>query len=171
MSRKLKMTQKQFKQYLLDRYVTNDGYKVSDRELWSDETFMNETGMFQYEKFTNKKCMVSLGTISYYKSKLSVKERDVYDYHFNYTKIVKIPFEKFTNKLTSNLINNRGVRKNILSQDQIKSKLIKYLNFPKHFQNYTYSFVRSMAYNIWEESGLDPIKSFSEFNKSIGLGE
>ena len=86
MKNKLKISEHDFKNYLLNHYVDEEGNKVSDRVLWSTQEFFDYTGMYAVNKFTEERQICSTGTISYWKKKLELKEEDIYDYHKNITK-------------------------------------------------------------------------------------
>lgn len=161
---KLKISETQFKQYLLDHYIDEEGRKVSDRVVWGSEEFFDITGMYSVNKFTKERQMLSTGTISYWKSKLKVKEEDVYIYHKKVTKrITDVSFEEWSRK------NNKGYTKDVstYNRDTIKRKLIKYAGLPEKYHLKSLDELVLLVLKTWEALGLDAENEMTTFYKRI----
>ena len=163
MNKKLKISEKDFKSYLLSNYVDEDGNKVSDRILWSTEEFFDYTGMYSINKYTGEKQMVSTGTISYWKDKLDVKEEEIYKYNTTVTNRIKVDFEEWSRK------NNKGYtkEKSISSNDTIKRKLIKYVGLPKKYEYMSLDDVSRLALSMWKNLGFNAEEEMKKFYKRV----
>lgn len=163
MKGKLKISEKQFRDYLLDKYLNDNLEKVSDRELWSSEDFFDYTGMYSINKYTGERKILSTGTISYWKSKLNIKEKDVYDYHKKVTKKLKdIPYSQWSK------MNNKGhKRKRTLTENAIKIQLIKYVGLPEYYKLKTLSMVTEIVYRTWKSLGLDAEVEMKKFYNKL----
>lgn len=161
-SRKLKLSEEEFKEYLLDKYVDEQGQKVSVRLLWGTEEFMNHTGMFKINKYTKKKERVSEGTISYYNKKLELTERDIFEYHRQITKRIPVTttFEEWSRK------NNKGyTREELLNQDTIKRRMIKYFGLSESYIHFSHDKVRELC------SRLVGKEEITKFYESLKVGD
>lgn len=150
--KKLKLSDEDFKEFLLDNYIDQNGNKVSDRELWSSESFMEKTGMFKLDRFSKKKLCCSTGTISYWKKKLNVREKDVFDYNQKITQKIlnKIKYEEWSK------MNNRGYHKiELETPDRRKNRLIRILGLDQTFRNYTFEEIMRLIESFWEDMGLN----------------
>lgn len=163
MKSKLKISELQFREYLLEHYINENLEKVSDRELWGREDFFDYTGMYGLNKYTGERKILSTGTISYWKSKLNIKEKDVYEYHKKITKKLKnISYEDWSK------INNKGhARKSTFTENSIKNKLIKYVGLPKSYKNKTFMMVQEIVFRTWKSLGLDAEQEMYKFYTSI----
>lgn len=149
---KLKINEIQFKQYLLDHYIDDKGMKVSDRVVWDNDNFFELTGMYTINKFTGDRQMLSTGTISYWKKKLNVKERDVYNYHVTYTK--RIPKETTYSEWSRK--NNKGYPKETtFNRETTKRKLIKFAGLPQKYNHKSLDELILLVLKTWETLGLD----------------
>lgn len=158
MKNKLKISEHDFKNYLLNHYVDEEGNKVSDRVLWSTQEFFDYTGMYAVNKFTNERQICSTGTISYWKKKLELKEEDIYDYHKNITKKITCSFEEWSRK------NNKGyTRESTYNRDVIKRKLIKYANLPKKYSDMSLDEISNLALKLWETLGINANDEMRKF--------
>lgn len=161
MKTKLKISETAFKEYLISKYVDENGNKVSDRFLWGAEDFFEYTGMYGINKYTNKKQMVSTGTISYWKKKLQLKEEDIYRYHTSVTNRIKISFEEWSRK------NNKGYsRQKTNTRDSIKRKLILYTGLPDKYKHMSLDEVCRLATNLWKNLGFDEKEEMRKFYRS-----
>lgn len=162
---KLKITENEFKDYLLHHYVDENGAKISDRLLWSTEEFFDYTGMYAINKFTQKRTIVSTGTISYWKKKLNLNEENVYLFHKNITKKIdkNTTFEEWSRKF------NKGYKKNIktTNRETTKSKLIKYAGLPPKYSVKTLDEITMIAMKIWETVGVDPHSEMQRFYEEV----
>lgn len=163
MKNRLKISENDFKQYLLNHYIDDEGLKVSDRVVWGTEEFFEYTGMYSINKFTGDRKMVSTGTVSYWKEKLKVKEQDVYEYHKHVSKKIKndISFEEWSRK------NNKGYNKDVTTynRETIKRKLVKYAELPPKYQYKTLDELVTIVLKTWETLGLDAQEEMSKFYK------
>lgn len=120
---KLKITQSEFKKYLIDKLVDEEGNKVSVRKLIENPEFMDYTGLYQEDLAGNRK-PCSIGTMTgYINNKFKLSELALYEYHTEKTKRIKnIPFLEWSN------CRNRGkVKKdNNFSNDRLHSSFIKF---------------------------------------------
>lgn len=169
---KLKMTTEQFKQYLLDHYLDEENNKISERRLINMSSFMDDTGMFKLDTRTGVKTPISMGTIAYWKKKLNLKDYDVYKYHRDVTKRITIGYEEWTKsskRLNKNKKMGRGGLSKILiyTPELEKEKLVKECSFPKHFINYTLERLRNLAYELWEDMGINPVEELTRIQKDI----
>lgn len=147
---KLNISECNFQKYLLNNYVDKDGDKVSDRELWSSDKFMNDTGLFRKDKHSTKKVMVSMGTISYWKKKLGVDEKCIYHYHTTITKKISEPFESWSR------LNNAGHSKKKVTTDLARrSDLVKILNLSSEFKKYSVNIIMDYMRSIWRDTGMN----------------
>lgn len=145
LKRKLKISNEEFKEYLLDKYVDSNGDKVSVRAVWNDQDFMSYTGMFKINEYTGGQERVSEGTISYYNKKLGLQEKDIFDYHKNISKRIPatLSFEEWSRK------NNKGyTREEILNQETIKRRMIKYFGLTETYVHFSFSKVRELTERI-----------------------
>lgn len=156
---KLKLSEREFKRYLLENYIDNNLNKVSDRELWSRKEFFEYTGMYSINKYTKEKQMLSAGVISYWKNKLKIKEKDVYNYHITVTgKLIGITYEEWSK------LNNKGhTRIKTLTEDTIKRKLIKYVGLSDIYKQQTFGYVQESVYRFWKGLGLDAEQEMIKF--------
>ena len=161
MKSKLKITEKKFRDYLLQNYINENLEKVSDRDLWSREEFFDYTGMYSINKYTNERKMLSTGTISYWKQKLNIKEKDVYDYHRRNGRLKDISYSEWSK------MNNKGhVRIKTLTDETIKRKLIKYVGLSDNYKFQTLKYVQESVYRLWKGLGLNAdleMKKFYEY--------
>ena len=162
---KLKISEQDFRIYLLNHYVDENGAKVSDRVLWSTDEFFELTGMYSINKFTNKRTILSTGTISYWKKKLNLKEESVFLYHQNVTKKIPsdITYEEWSRKY------NKGYKKEIqtFNRDVIKKKLIKYAGLPNKYDNLTLDELTAVAMKIWTTIGIDAYLEMQKFYERV----
>lgn len=155
-SRKLRLSDDEFKEYLLDKYVDEQGQKVSVRQLWKEEAFMEHTGMFKLNKYTNEKERVSEGTISYHNKRLGLTEKEIFDYHQQITKRIPITtsFEEWSRK------NNKGyTREELINQDTVKRRMIKYFGLNENYIHYSHDKVRELCARL---VGREEIAKFYE---------
>jgi hypothetical protein len=155
-SRKLKLSEEDFKEYLLEKYVDEMGQKLSIRQVWETEDFMNYTGMFKINKYTGKKERCSEGTMSYYNKKLGLTEKDIFEYHQLITKKIPITttFEEWSRR------NNKGyTREEILNQETIKRRMIKYFDLSQTYHNFSPNKVRELAERLF---GVEEMEKFYE---------
>lgn len=163
MKSKLKITEKQFKDYLLENYINGNLEKVSDRDLWSREDFFDYTGMYTINKYTNERKMLSTGTISYWKQKLNIKEKDVFDFHKKNGKLKDITYFEWSK------LNNKGhIRKKTLTDETIKRKLIKYVGLSNVYKLQTLKYVQESVYRLWKGLGLDADLEMKKFYDFLG---
>lgn len=168
MKNKLKLSEFEFRSYLLESYIDENGNKVSDRELWGSEKFFEKTGLYKINKYTNKKCICSTGTISYWKSKLNLKEEDVFRYHKLFTKKIKddIEFEQWSKK------NNRGHKRiNTLTDDTIKRRMVKYFGLDDVYNHLTLEKAQSYLYELLSGLGTDAKVEISKFYETLKVGD
>lgn len=162
---KLKISEYDFKNYLLDHYVDDEGNKISDRVIWSSEEFYDYTGMFSVNKFTKIRQPVSTGTISYWKNKLDLKEEDIFSFHQEVTKKIKdnISFEEWSRK------NNKGYKKDksTYNRDVIKNKLIKHVGLPNKYTHMSLDNVSNLALKIWSTLGLNAEEEMKKFYEEV----
>lgn len=138
---------------------------MSDRVVWGDDKFFNITGMYSKNKFTGDKQMLSTGTISYWKTKLEVKEENVYEYHKNITKRIpkSLSYEDWSRK------NNKGYTKDVstFNRDTIKRKLIKYAGLPEKYHLKSLDELVMLVLKTWETLGLNAEDEMKNFYKKI----
>lgn len=169
---KLKMTSEQFKQYLLDNYLDENNNKISERKLINMPKFMEETGMYKLDTRTGVRTPISMGTIAYWKNKLNLKDYDIYKYHRDVTKRITIDYEDWTQS-SRRLNREKKIKKGVLKDTVVytpeleKEKLIKECSFPKHFVNYTLERLRNLAFELWEDMGLNPVDELTRIQKDI----
>lgn len=175
-ARKLKMSESEFREYLINNYVDEDGNKVSDRVLISSEKFIQDTGLYKIDKITGLIKPCSLGNISYWKSKLDLKEYDIYKHHKYVTgKIASyVEYEDWSNKAIKGRKKNKTI---CVSKRAYESKnyneknerllLIRVCGFPEHFENYTVEQVRQLALELWEDLGLDAREELLRVQESV----
>ncbi|MGL5100416.1 MAG: hypothetical protein ACRC0Y_04000 [Fusobacteriaceae bacterium] len=140
--RKLKLSDEEFKEYLLDKYVDEQGQKVSVRQLWKEEDFMEYTGMFKINSYTGRRERVSEGTISYYNRILCLTEKELFDFHQQITKriLATVTFDEWSRK------NNRGyTRQELINQDTVKRRMIKYFGLNENYVHYSHDKVRELC--------------------------
>ncbi len=160
MKNKLRISELQFKQYLLDHYVDSEGRKVSDRIVWNNEEFFDYTGMFGINKYTGERKMLSTGTISYWKAKLDVREEDVFLYHQNVTKKIPkdIDYEEWSRK------NNKGYEKvAAYNRETVKRRLIKYAGIPEKYRYKTLDELVLIVLKTWDTLGMDAENEMRKF--------
>lgn len=165
---KLKISEEEFKEYLLNHYVDMEGNKVSDRALWNSKKFFLDTGMYGINKYTKEMKMVSLGSVSYWKKKLNINEHTIFEYHKNKTKRIPqdIEFDCWSRS------NNKGHKKiPTYTDDMVKIKLIKYANLPSQYKYATFDRVQTIACNFWENFGLNPGEELKKFYQTIKGGD
>lgn len=169
---KLKMTHEQFRQYLLDHYLDEDNNKIPERKLVCTQEFMEDTGLYKIDYRTKFKTPISMGTMAYWKKILNLKDYDIYKYHRDVTKRIIIDYEEWTiskirNKKPKKL--KKGILKDtvIYTPELEKEKLIRECSFPKHFINYSLERLRKLAFELWEDMGLDPVKELAKAQKDI----
>lgn len=169
---KLKMTREQFKQYLLDNYLDENNRKISERKLVSTHKFMNDTGLYKLDKITGIKTPVSMGTMAYWKKVLNLRDFDIYKYHRDVTKRIT---EDYENWRAINIIKNHNTKRKtgvlkglvVYTPELEKEKLLKECSFPKHFVNYKLERLRKLAFELWEDLGLNPNEELSRLQKEI----
>ncbi|MGL5962566.1 MAG: hypothetical protein ACRCZ0_11555 [Cetobacterium sp.] len=150
-SRKLRISEGDFREYLLDKYVDGLGKKLSVRYVWSQRDFMEHTGMFKINPITGGWERVSEGTISYYNKTLNLSEIDIFNYHQVFTK--KIP-ETITFSEWSR-INNKGYsREELINQDTVKRRMIKYFGLNEDYTHYSHDKVREICLRIVGKEAL-----------------
>lgn len=159
MKSRLKISEKQLKDYLLENYINENLEKVSDRDLWSREDFFDYTGLYSINKYTKERKMLSTGTISYWKKKLNIKEKDVFDYHKNTTgKLKNISYSEWSK------INNKGhIRNKTLTENTIKRKLIAYVGLSDTYKLQTFKYVQESVFRLWKGLGLDAEREMINF--------
>lgn len=151
-NKKLKLTEDEFKEYLLGKYVDDLGQKVSIRQVWKSEEFMNYTGMFKVNKYTGEREICSEGTMSYYNKKLNLTEEYVFEYHQKITQKIPITmkFHEWSRK------NNKGHSKEeILNQETIKRRMIKYFGLSETYQHFSPSKVRQLADRLFGKEEME----------------
>lgn len=166
--KKLKITEREFKIYLLENYIDENGNKISDRELWSKPSFFEYTGMYSIDKYTKEKKIISTGSISYWKSKLNLKEKDVFLYHKNVTKKIdkNVDYDKWSK------LNNKGHKKiNIYNENTIKRNLIKYVGLSNSYNKYSPKKIQEIVFRFWESMGLDATVEMNKFYSYMKGGE
>lgn len=149
---RLKISESDFQMYLLENYIDSAGDKVSDRELWSSDEFIEKTGLFKKDKFSTKKLMVSMGTVSYWKKKLEITEESIFHYHTVMSKRLKpnADFEKWSRK------NNAGHSKKKQNDEKTRrANLVKILNLDSNFKKYSVDIIMNYMRDIWKLSNLD----------------
>lgn len=174
---KLKCSEKELREYLLDKYVDKMGYKVSDRRMMGDEVLMELTGWFRIDELTGKKLPSSPGTISYWKRKLGLLEYEVFIYHRDVTGRIKqdCDFLLWCNKLFKGKvkapereIKRKGKNSVAVYNQKTEQKLIMDVcGFPNHFENYTPQRVRDLACELWIEMGLDPKEELERIQENV----
>lgn len=165
---KLKLSDTEFKNYLLENYIDENGDKVSDRELWSRNDFFEKTGLFKINKFTNKKEICSTGTISYWKKKLLLKEQSVFEYHQLITKKISenTEFEVWSKK------NNKGHNKiTTLTEETVKRRMIKHFGLLDVYNHLTLNQVHNAIYELLHGLGKDAKEEIAKFYNSMQVGE
>lgn len=143
-----------FKEYLIDLYVDEHGEKVSCRKVWSSEEFFEYTGMFKINKYTGEKERCSEGTMSHYNKKLNLTERDLFEYHQQITKRIPltVTFEEWSRK------NNKGhTREEMINQETIKRRMIKYFDLSETYQHFSPNKVRSLVERLF---GKEEVEKF-----------
>lgn len=161
---KLKITCEELRSYLLENYINKNGEKISDRALWGSDDFMEFTGLYKLDIFTNKKLPVSLGTVSYWKKKLNILEEDVFRYHQIITKRINDDLEYET---WSKKYNKGHNRIQVLSHETVKRRLIKYAGLSKTFYNFSFDEVSKAINKVWAEMGLDSVSEMNKFYASL----
>lgn len=158
---KLKISETDFKAYLISNYVDEDGMKISDRKLWSSKDFFDYTGMYSVNKYTKKKAMVSTGTISYWKKKLNIKEKDIYEFHTKITRKINVSYEDWSRMY------NKGYKKesSVLSGESIKLSLIKYMGLSQKYKYKTLEEIQAIVLNTWKLLGLNETEEMERFYK------
>ena len=167
MKSKLRITETEFRNYLLKNYIDpNTLEKVSDRDLWGREEFFDYTGMFGINRYSKERKIVSTGTISYWKTKLDVKEEDVYNFNF------EILSKKYPTYEDWSRVNNKGYgrTKKTMAEDTIKRKLVAYMGFPNSYKNKPMSYVQDVAYETFRSLGVDPDEEMVLFYRSLREG-
>lgn len=169
---KLKMTHEQFRQYLLDHYLDENNWKIPERKLVCMPEFMEDTGLYKIDYKTKFKTPVSMGTMAYWKKILNLRDYDIYKYHRDVTKRITIDYEEWTNSRIRNKKPQKlkkGILKNLIvyTPELEKEKLIKECSFPKHFINYSLERLRKLAFELWEDMGLDPVQELAKAQKDI----
>lgn len=161
---KLKISEKEFKNYLLENYIDKNGNKVSDRKLWGSNDFFDLTGMYSIDKYTKKRKILSTGSISYWKKKLRIREKDVFMYHQNITGKIKkdVKYEDWSKR------NNRGhVKEKIFNENTIKRNLIKYVGLSDDYYKYTPKQIQEIVYRFWNSMGLNAVEEMNKFMNLI----
>lgn len=167
MKGKLKISEQEFKNYLLESYINDKSEKVSDRELWSSPEFFEYTGMFSINKYTKERKILSTGTISYWKNKLDIKEKDVFLYHQNVTGKIG----KDVDYLEWSKMNNKGhTKKRTYTNDTIKRKLIKYANLPNKYRFETFDRLQEIIFRFWNSMGLNAEEEMKKFYTQLKEG-
>lgn len=164
MKSKLLITELEFREYLLKNYVDkNTLEKVSDRDLWGREDFFDFTGMYSINKYSRERKIVSTGTISYWKTKLDVKEIDVYNYNFDILSTKYPTYEDWSR------VNNKGYNKSkkTYTEETIKRRLVSYMGFPNSYKQKPMSYVQDVAYETFKSLGLDPDEEMTQFYTSL----
>lgn len=162
--KKLKLSDEEFKFYLLDNYIDENGNKVSDRELWSTPEFMEKTGLFKIDRFSKRKLCCSTGTISYWKKKLSVREKDVFDYNQKITQKIlnKVEYEDWSK------VNNKGRKKiEIETPERRKNRLLNILGLDSTFRNYSFEEIITLMEGLWDDMGMDKEKEKAEIYEQL----
>ncbi|MGL4209939.1 MAG: hypothetical protein ACRCRT_00170 [Cetobacterium somerae] len=163
---KLKITEDKFQKYLLENYIDNDGDKVSDRELWSSDKFMNITGIYRKDKYSDKKIMVSLGTVSYWKKKLNINEKSIFHYHRTITKRIKntVMYDEWSR------MNNTGhQKKKVITDLSRRTDLIKILNLGAEFKSYSVDIIMEYMRDIWRVANKDIEKETENVMKQLDM--
>lgn len=153
-NKKLKLTEDEFKEYLLGKYVDDFGQKVSIRQVWKSEDFMNHTGMFKINKYTGEKEICSEGTMSYYNRKLGLTEEYIFEYHQKITQKIPITttFHEWSRK------NNKGhTKEEVLNQETIKRRMIKYFDLSEMYNHFSPNRVRQLSERLF---GKDEMEKF-----------
>lgn len=161
---KLKLSEHEFKKYLIERYVDDNGDKVSDRAVWGQKDFWEHTGMFKVNKFTGERTTCSCGTISYYKTKLELKEEDVFRYHQLITGKIdrNLEYEDWSRKY------NKGYkRQSTLTQETIKRRLIKFAGVSDTYNHLTFDKVHDAVMRVWERFGYNANEEMEKFYDSL----
>lgn len=151
-NRKLKLTEETFKNYLINLYVDEFGEKVSCRKVWSTSDFFSYTGMFKINKYTGEKERCSEGTISHYNKKLNLSEEELFEYHQQITKRISlsVEFKDWSRK------NNKGYSKEeVLNQETLKRRMIKFFGLNETYQNFSPNKVKQLAERIFGKSELE----------------
>lgn len=167
---KKKVTDKELKDILLARYIDNEGNKVSDRTVWGDLEFMKLTGMFKLNKYTNEKEAVSLGTVSYWKKKLGIKEYDIFEYGKDKGLIGEdVEFERWSNH------SNKGKKRTrneatIFNPETVKLKLIQYYELSESYAMYDLEKIESSIVKLFDRMGLDGKEELKEFYEKLKKG-
>lgn len=169
---KLKMSREQFKQYLLDNYLDENNRKISERKLVNTPKFMNDTGLYKLDKVTGIRTPVSMGTMAYWKKVLNLKDFDIYKYHRDVTKRIT---EDYENWRAINIVRNLEAKRKtgalkglvVYTPELEKERLLQECSFPKHFVNYKLERLRKLAFELWEDMGLNPSEELARIQKEI----
>lgn len=164
---KLKISHPTLRELLLDLYVDKDGNKVSDREIISNEKLMKVSGL--YSKLSNNKMVPSsVGLLSYYKRKLNLLEKDVYEYHREVTKRIgeDVTFREFSKK------NNEGHKKKPVPTKNYDRKynLIKYFELDSSMMGWDLDVIEKVIFDNLEELGINKLDALSEFEDYLANG-
>ena len=121
------------------------------------------TGMFAINRYTKRRKKVSEGTISYWKKKLNLSEREIFIYHQNKTKRIdyKLSYSQWTRKLNMN-----QTLKKKKSETKLMS-LIKYAGLPKKYIGKSFDEVTMIAMNMWKSFGLNPEAELKKFYEEV----
>ncbi|MGL4425566.1 MAG: hypothetical protein ACRCZ0_07510 [Cetobacterium sp.] len=155
-NKKLILSEDEFREYLLDKYVDGFGQKLPIRQVWETDDFMNYTGMFKINKYTGKKERCSEGTMSYYNKKLGVTELDIFEYHQRITKRIPVTttFSEWSRK------HNKGyTREEVLNQDTIKRRMIKHFDLSETYYHFSPNKVRELSERLF---GKEEMTKFYE---------
>ena len=172
----LKISEKDFVEYLLDKLVDENGKKVSIRKLWASNEFIEYTG---FENANKRGAPCSWGTARYYCSvkkytiptisqnnndkKYTLSETTLYKYHKYVTG--RIPssdsFQKFSREKNKGYNNEKtfnGTKqrtsKNVIND--IAKELDCFLNV-SDFDNKVYQFENFLIFR-YDEEGFDEAK-------------
>lgn len=86
------VSDEEMKKYILEGMCDENGKKVSIRDLFNSEEFMNNTGYFRYQE--GQKQAMSMGTIECLREKLGVTDEFAYEYHKKKGRI-NVPFDEW----------------------------------------------------------------------------
>lgn len=168
MKSKLKISESDFRTYLLQSYVNKNGKKISDRELWSSDDFFEYTGLYSINQYTQRKQSVSPGTISYWKKKLNVKEYDIFIYNKSIERI-----KENVSFLEWSRIKNKGYKKSkknnkTYTKESLKFRFINYACLPNKCKQNTFEENIKIAKELWDILGIDAEEEIKTFFLSLG---
>lgn len=158
---KLKIGKKTLKKIILEMSVDSEGNKISDRKLWGSTEFMEATGLFRINKYTSDKEMVSLGTCTYWKKKLDLTAKSVFEYHQYVTgRIDALVLFKEWNLKTS----VKSMESGVVSEKTKKNNLIRDFELKdKVYSTYTLKELESAIIELYNELGLDGVAELKEY--------